>query len=41
MPMRMPGKAGKAHRAGENLALKNNDIGKRTWEAFVTERSPA
>ncbi|MFF3616741.1 ATP-binding cassette domain-containing protein [Streptomyces sp. NPDC002580] len=30
-----------ADRAGENLALKNNDIGKRTWEAFATERSPA
>lgn len=41
MPMRMPGKAGKAYRAGENLALKNNDIGKRTWEAFVAERSAA
>ncbi|MFJ4717374.1 SDR family oxidoreductase [Streptomyces sp. NPDC088785] len=41
MPMRMPGKAGKAYRAGENLALKNNDTGKRTWEAFVAERAAA
>ncbi|MBT2453593.1 SDR family oxidoreductase [Streptomyces sp. ISL-86] len=38
MPMRMPGKAGKAYRAGDNLALKGNDVGRRTWEAFLKER---
>jgi uncharacterized protein YbjT (DUF2867 family) len=38
MPMRMPGKAGKAYRAGDNLALQGNEIGKRTWEEFLTER---
>ncbi|MEU6735713.1 SDR family oxidoreductase [Streptomyces physcomitrii] len=38
MGMRMPGKAGKAYRAGENLALEGNDVGKRTWEEFLAER---
>lgn len=38
MPMRMPGKAGKAYRAGDNLALDGNEIGERTWEEFLTER---
>lgn len=38
MPMRMPGKAGKAYRAGDNLALKGNDVGKLTWEDFLAER---
>ncbi|MFJ9250073.1 SDR family oxidoreductase [Streptomyces sp. NPDC101776] len=41
LPMRMPGKAGKAYRAGENLALKGNDVGKRTWEEFVAEHAAA
>lgn len=41
MPVRMPGKAGKAYRAGENLALEGADIGTRTWEEFLAERVAA
>jgi uncharacterized protein YbjT (DUF2867 family) len=37
MPVRMPGKAGRAYRAGENLSLEGTE-GKRTWEDFLTER---
>src|SRR5215207_8872149 len=32
LPVRMPGKAGRAYRAGENLSLEGADVGKRTWE---------
>ncbi|WP_329081542.1 MULTISPECIES: SDR family oxidoreductase [unclassified Streptosporangium] len=38
MPMRMPGKAGRAYRAGANLSLEGADAGRRTWEEFLTER---
>lgn len=38
MPIRMPGKAGKSYRAGENLNLNGADQGKRTWEDFLTDR---
>jgi uncharacterized protein YbjT (DUF2867 family) len=38
MPVRMPGKAGKAYRAGENLSHQGTDVGKRTWEDFLAER---
>ncbi|MFI0354500.1 SDR family oxidoreductase [Actinomadura sp. 9N407] len=38
MPIRMPGKAGRAYRAGENLSLEGADMGKRTWEEFLVER---
>jgi hypothetical protein len=38
LPVRMPGKAGRAYRAGENLSLERADVGKRTWEDFLTER---
>lgn len=38
VPMRIPGKAGKAYRAGDNLALGGNDVGKRTWEEFLAEQ---
>ncbi len=38
MPLRMPGKAGKAYRAGENLTLDGAMVGKRTWEDFLAER---
>ncbi|HEU4947779.1 MAG TPA: NAD(P)H-binding protein [Kribbella sp.] len=38
MPVRMPGKAGRAYRAGENLSLEGADVGKRTWEDFLAER---
>ncbi len=37
MPVRMPGRVGKAYRAGENLSLKA-DVGDRTWENFLAER---
>ena len=38
MPVRMPGKAGRAYRAGENLTLEGATVGKRTWEDFLAER---
>ncbi|MUL44145.1 NAD(P)H-binding protein [Streptomonospora sp. PA3] len=39
MPVRLPGKAGRAYRAGENLALgAGTTTGKRTWEEFLAER---
>ena len=38
MPVRMPGKAGRAYRAGENLSLEGTAVGKRTWEDFLAER---
>ncbi|TQC50209.1 NAD-dependent epimerase/dehydratase family protein [Rhodococcus sp. WS4] len=34
LPVRMPGKAGRAYRAGDNLAL-GGTTGKRTWEDFL------
>ena len=36
--VRMPGKAGRAYRAGNNLSLTNTTVGKRTWEDFLAER---
>ncbi|MFB6843479.1 SDR family oxidoreductase [Streptomyces sp. NPDC056373] len=38
LPVRIPGKAGRAYRAGENLAPAGADAGKRTWEEFLAER---
>lgn len=38
MPVRIPGKAGRAYRAGANLSLEGADVGKRTWEEFLAER---
>ncbi|GGR26882.1 NAD(P)H-binding protein [Streptomyces netropsis] len=38
MPMRMPGKVGRAYRAGENLSFEGATVGKRTWEDFLAER---
>ncbi|GGN60585.1 NmrA family transcriptional regulator [Streptomyces albiflavescens] len=38
MPVRIPGKAGRAYRAGDNLTLDGAEIGKRTWEDFLVER---
>jgi uncharacterized protein YbjT (DUF2867 family) len=38
MPVRMPGKTGRAYRAGENLSLERVAAGKRTWEDFLAER---
>jgi uncharacterized protein YbjT (DUF2867 family) len=36
MPVRIPGKAGRAYRAGDNLTL-TADLGTRTWEDFLAE----
>lgn len=38
LPVRMPGRAGRAYRAGDNLSLEGADLGKRTWEEFLNER---
>ncbi|MFD4629095.1 SDR family oxidoreductase [Streptomyces sp. NPDC058284] len=37
VPVRVPGKVGRAYRAGENLATAGV-TGTRTWEAFLSER---
>jgi len=37
MPMRFPGKAGKAYRNGDNLSL-DGATGKRTWEDFLAAK---
>lgn len=34
----VPGRAGRAYRAGKNLTLEGADVGKRTWEEFLAER---
>lgn len=39
LPVRMPGKVGRAYRAGENLTLEGASVGQRTWEDFLAERS--
>ncbi|MEU1594568.1 NAD(P)H-binding protein [Streptomyces sp. NPDC005708] len=38
LPVRMPGKAGRAYRAGANLTLEGAETGTRTWEDFLAER---
>ncbi|MFF1915615.1 hypothetical protein ACFVYE_29300 [Streptomyces sp. NPDC058239] len=38
MPVRMPGTAGRAYRAGENLTPEGAAAGERTWEDFLAER---
>jgi len=38
VPVRIPGKPGRAYRAGDNLAPEGAEIGKRTWEEFLAER---
>jgi uncharacterized protein YbjT (DUF2867 family) len=38
VPVRMPGKAGHAYRAGANLSLDRAAVGQRTWEEFLAER---
>ncbi|MEU5429049.1 NAD(P)H-binding protein [Streptomyces olivoreticuli] len=38
LPVRMPGKVGRAYRAGENLSLEGAAVGERTWEDFLAER---
>ena len=37
VPIRLPGKAGRAYRADENLSF-GGDVGKRTWEDFLADR---
>ncbi|WP_112245765.1 SDR family oxidoreductase [Kribbella monticola] len=39
LPIRMPGKVGRAYRSAENLTLTGATIGKRTWEQYVAEQS--
>lgn len=36
--IRMPGKVGRAYRAGDNLSLRAPTTGTRTWEDFLAER---
>lgn len=38
MPVRMPGKAGRAYRDGENLSRDGADVGTRSWEDFLADR---
>ncbi|WP_157249508.1 SDR family oxidoreductase [Nonomuraea typhae] len=40
LPIRMPGKAGRAYRAGDNLTA-DGERGARTWEAFLAEQPKA
>ncbi|MGW5668413.1 SDR family oxidoreductase [Micromonospora sp. NPDC003776] len=40
LPVRMPGRAGRAYRNGDNLTLDGATTGTRTWEAFLAERLP-
>ncbi|MGW1077179.1 SDR family oxidoreductase [Streptomyces sp. NPDC002537] len=40
MPVRMPGKVGRAYRGGENLSFEGAVAGTRTWEDFLAERLP-
>lgn len=37
LPIRVPGKIGKAYRAGDNLSLTGTTTGHRTWESFLAE----
>jgi uncharacterized protein YbjT (DUF2867 family) len=41
VPIGLPGKVGKAYRAGANLSLDGAEFGKRTWEEFLAERVSA
>ncbi|NUS73904.1 MAG: NAD(P)H-binding protein [Corynebacteriales bacterium] len=38
MQIRMPGRAGRAYRSGENLSLDGATIGKVSWDAFLAEQ---
>jgi len=38
LPVRVPGKVGRAYRAGANLTVEGAECGKRTWEEFLGER---
>jgi uncharacterized protein YbjT (DUF2867 family) len=35
LPVRMPGKVGRAYRSGANLTLDGATLGRRTWEEFL------
>jgi hypothetical protein len=37
VPIRMPGKAGRAYRAGHNLSRQPSTAGAQTWEAFLAQ----
>lgn len=37
LPVRIPGKAGRAYRAGDNLVLEGASVGKRTWAEFLAD----
>ena len=37
LPLRIPGKAGRAYRAGDNLVLDGAMVGKRTWAEFLAD----
>jgi len=37
LPVPMPGRAGRAYRAGANLTLSGATVGKRTWEDFLAD----
>lgn len=39
LPLPLPGKAGRAYRAGENLSRAGASIGTRTWADFLAERT--
>ncbi|MBD0670110.1 SDR family oxidoreductase [Streptomyces sp. CBMA156] len=41
LPVRVPGKVGRAYRAGENLAAAGAEHGRRTWEEYLAERLAA
>jgi uncharacterized protein YbjT (DUF2867 family) len=41
LPVRMPGRAGRAYRAGVNLSLEGATVGTRSWEDFLAERRVA
>jgi uncharacterized protein YbjT (DUF2867 family) len=38
VPVRIPGRIGRAYRAGDNLSLDGATIGRHTWEEFLAER---
>jgi hypothetical protein len=40
MPMRLPGKAARAVRAGANLPASDATFGTRSWEDFLQESKP-
>jgi uncharacterized protein YbjT (DUF2867 family) len=40
LPIRLPGAAGRAYRAGENLAGEGAQRGTRNWREFLMEREP-